>query len=165
MAIVSITNIQRFLRQKCLEVNYFHRWCTFTQYLTHIALIDLAERNYWLNEGDHQFRSLFALVQYFHASGVTRKDFAEDNAATKTAIEKLGKIPSEILDGTKRSRFSPPLRTEDEPLPDEDSEGIDEDFSSIMVVLPDESESDPSDEYKDDDVPDDTPEGSDEPES
>ena len=77
----------------------------------HIALIDRNGFDYWINHGDHQLRSLFALAQQYRYSGTTRKDFIEGNAVAKTALEKFGTVPADILNGSRRSRFSPPLRT------------------------------------------------------
>lgn len=85
----------------------------------HIALIDhltlehwLAQGDHWLAQGDHCLRSLFATVQDYRYSGINRKDIVLGTAAARIVADKFGKVPPDIMDGSRRSRFSPPLRTE-----------------------------------------------------
>jgi len=75
----------------------------------HTALIDRGTLERWLNEGAHALRSLFSLAQQFRYSGCTRDDFAAKNAAARAAIEKLGELPQDVLEGTQRSRYAPPI--------------------------------------------------------
>lgn len=114
----------------------------------HIALVDFITRDHWLAQGDHLMRSLLTLVSHYWYSGTTRKDFLENNAAAQAAIAKYGEVPADIMDGTRRSRFSPPLHTlpsEDElEQMDEDSAGEKEAEGSLTVIVPAESELDHS---------------------
>ncbi|WP_140720798.1 MULTISPECIES: PFL_4669 family integrating conjugative element protein [Gammaproteobacteria] len=102
----------------------------------HTALIDRSTLERWLNEGAHALRSLFSLAQQYRYSGCTRDDFAAKNAAARAAIEKYGELPQEVLEGTKRSRYAPPIvrrsplasapggrasRAEDEPALDDET--------------------------------------------
>lgn len=75
----------------------------------HTALIDRSTLERWLNEGAHALRSLFSLAQQYRYSGTTRDDFAGMNAAARAAVEKYGELPQDVLEGTRRSRFAPPL--------------------------------------------------------
>lgn len=75
----------------------------------HTALIDRNTLERWLNEGAHALRSLFSLAQQYKYSGVQREDFSANNAAARMAREKFGELPQEVLEGTRRSRFAPPL--------------------------------------------------------
>lgn len=75
----------------------------------HTALIDRSTLERWLNEGAHALRSLFSLAQQYRYSGTQRDDFAANNAAARAALEKYGPLPQEVLEGTHRSRFAPPL--------------------------------------------------------
>ncbi len=75
----------------------------------HAALIDRSTLERWLNEGGHALRSLFTLAQHYRYSGTTRDDFAANNAAARAALEKYGEIPQDVLEGTRRSRFAPPI--------------------------------------------------------
>ncbi|MGQ5281997.1 AcaB family transcriptional regulator, partial [Xanthomonas arboricola pv. corylina] len=47
-------------------------------------------------------------VQYRY-SGCTRDDFAAKNAAARVAMDKFGELPQDVLEGTRRSKFSPPI--------------------------------------------------------
>ncbi|HBO0859785.1 TIGR03761 family integrating conjugative element protein [Pseudomonas aeruginosa] len=75
----------------------------------HTALIDRSTLERWLNEGAHSLRSLFSLAQQYRYSGTQRDDFAANNAAARAAVEKYGELPQDVLEGTRRSRFAPPL--------------------------------------------------------
>jgi integrating conjugative element protein (TIGR03761 family) len=75
----------------------------------HTAMIDRNTLERWLDDGAHALRSLFSLAQHYRYSGATRADFAAMNAVARNAIEKFGELPQEIFDGTRRSRFSPPI--------------------------------------------------------
>ena len=98
----------------------------------HTALIDRSTLDRYLDDCSHNLRSLFTLVQRYRYSGTTREDFAAGNAAALAAIKKFGEVPPDILNGTMRSRFAPPIyrRTENntaEPLPEEQFEAADTD--------------------------------------
>jgi len=75
----------------------------------HTALIDRHTLERWLNDGGHALRSLFSLAQQYRYSGACRDDFAANNAAAWAAKEKFGDLPQDVLEGTRRSRFAPPI--------------------------------------------------------
>lgn len=75
----------------------------------HTALIDRSTLERWLNDGAHSLRSLFSLAQQYRYSGTTRDDFAAKNAAARAALERYGELPQDVLEGTRRSRFAPPI--------------------------------------------------------
>ncbi|QVX40777.1 TIGR03761 family integrating conjugative element protein (plasmid) [Ralstonia solanacearum] len=75
----------------------------------HTALIDRQTLERWLNEGGHALRSLFSLAQHYRYSGTKRDDFAANNAAARAALEKYGALPQDVLEGTRRSRYAPPI--------------------------------------------------------
>jgi integrating conjugative element protein (TIGR03761 family) len=75
----------------------------------HTALIDRSTLERWLNDGAHALRSLFSLAQQYRYSGTTRDDLAAKNAVARAALEKFGELPQEVLEGTRRSRFAPPI--------------------------------------------------------
>lgn len=81
----------------------------------HTALIDRSTLERWLSDGAHALRSLFSLAQQFRYSGTKRDDFAAKNAAARAALEKYGELPQDVLEGTRRSRFAPPLARRDLP--------------------------------------------------
>jgi hypothetical protein len=51
-------------------------------------------------------RHLFKLAQ-FRASGATRDDFAANNARARAALEKLGQLPADVLQGLRRPQLGP----------------------------------------------------------
>jgi len=75
----------------------------------HTALIDRSTLERWLNDGGHALRSLFSLAQQYRYSGACRDDFAANNAVARAAREKFGELPQDVLEGTRRSRFAPPI--------------------------------------------------------
>ena len=75
----------------------------------HTALIDRSTLERWLNDGAHALRSPFSLAQQYRYSGATRDDFASKNAVARAALEKFGELPQDVLEGTRRSRFAPPI--------------------------------------------------------
>ena len=81
----------------------------------HTALIDRDTQQRWLEEGAHLLRSTFALAQRYRYSGARRDDFAANNAVARTAREKYGDLPQDVLEGTRRPRFAPPITTRSSP--------------------------------------------------
>ncbi|CAJ2794821.1 integrating conjugative element protein, PFL_4669 family [Burkholderia pseudomallei] len=75
----------------------------------HTAMIDRRTLERWLNDGAHALRSLFSLAQQYRYSGTQRDDFAANNAAARAARERFGELPQDVLEGTRRSRFAPPI--------------------------------------------------------
>jgi integrating conjugative element protein (TIGR03761 family) len=75
----------------------------------HTALIDRRAMERWLDEGAHLLRSTFAMAQQYRYSGASRDDFAANNAVARAALEKFGALPQDVLEGTRRSRFAPPI--------------------------------------------------------
>lgn len=88
----------------------------------HTALIDRNTLERWLNEGAHALRSLFSLAQQFRYSGCTRDDFAANNAAARTALAKYGELPQDVLEGSRRSKFAPPILRRGQPQRAESAE-------------------------------------------
>lgn len=82
----------------------------------HTALIDRSTLERTLSQGAHVLRSLFTLAQQYRYSGSRRSDFAADNATARAAREKFGELPADILEGTRRSRFAPPIEPSDSAL-------------------------------------------------
>lgn len=87
----------------------------------HTALIDRSTLQRTLNQGAHALRSLFTLAQQYRYSGSRRSDFAANNAVARAAREKFGDLPADILEGTRRSRFAPPV----EPCANAPSDAVD----------------------------------------
>jgi integrating conjugative element protein (TIGR03761 family) len=75
----------------------------------HTALIDRDTMAHWLDEGAHLLRSTFALAQRYRYSGAARDDFAANNAVARAARERFGELSQDVLEGTRRARFAPPI--------------------------------------------------------
>jgi integrating conjugative element protein (TIGR03761 family) len=75
----------------------------------HTALIGRRDMERWLDEGAHVLRSLFGLAQRYRYSGATRDDFAANNARAREARESFGELPQDVLEGSRRSEFAPPI--------------------------------------------------------
>ncbi|RBH55842.1 MULTISPECIES: PFL_4669 family integrating conjugative element protein [Pseudomonas] len=75
----------------------------------HTALMGRRDMERWINAGGHVLRSLFGLAQQFKFSGVTREDFAANNAAAREARERFGELPADVLEGTRRCEFAPQI--------------------------------------------------------
>lgn len=63
----------------------------------------------WLDDGAHALSSLFAFAQQYKYSGATRDDFAANNARAREALESFGELPQDVLEGSRRSEFAPPI--------------------------------------------------------
>lgn len=88
----------------------------------HTALIGRRDMERWLDEGAHVLRSLFGLAQQYKYSGATRDDFAASNARAREALQAFGELPQNVLDGSQRSEFAPPVVRQrgTAPAPDSD---------------------------------------------
>lgn len=75
----------------------------------HTALIDRRTLERWLNDGAHALRSLFSLAQQYKPSGVKRNDYDSNTPSALRARERFGNVPGDVLEGSRRSRFAPPL--------------------------------------------------------
>jgi integrating conjugative element protein (TIGR03761 family) len=78
----------------------------------HVGLIGRRNMEMWIDECAAVLRRLFGLAQLYKYSGAARDDFAANNAKAEAArkmYERYGEIPQDILEGTRRSTFAPPI--------------------------------------------------------
>lgn len=75
----------------------------------HTALIGRGDMEIWIDRGAHLLRSVFGLAQRYRLAGVSRDDVAAGNARAREAVDKFGLPPQDVLEGTHRSRFAPPI--------------------------------------------------------
>ncbi|MCM2329709.1 integrating conjugative element protein, PFL_4669 family [Geopseudomonas sagittaria] len=75
----------------------------------HTALIGRADMERTIDSGAHQLRSLFGLAQRYRHSGASREDMQTQNARALAAIERFGLPPEDVLAGSRRSQFAPPI--------------------------------------------------------
>jgi integrating conjugative element protein (TIGR03761 family) len=119
----------------------------------HTALIDRRTLERWLNEGAHLLRSTFTLAQQYRYTGTQRDDYAANNAAARAAREKYGDLPQDVLEGTHRSRFAPPiirrsplsaLKSSSTPLSPSSAAASDPDLAPMEEDPPDQATSEDS---------------------
>lgn len=75
----------------------------------HTALIGRRSFEQWIDQGAHIIRSVFGMAQQYKFSGATRDDIAAKNARGREAVERFGELPQDVLEGTRRSEFAPPI--------------------------------------------------------
>lgn len=78
----------------------------------HVGLVGRRDMEGWIDEGAALMRKLFGLAQLYKYSGAARDDFAANNAKAEAArkmYERYGELPQDILEGTRRSNFAPPI--------------------------------------------------------
>ncbi|PWU32052.1 TIGR03761 family integrating conjugative element protein [Pseudomonas sp. RW407] len=78
----------------------------------HVGMIGRRDMELWIDEGARVLRSLFGLAQLYRYSGASRDDFAANNAKAEQArqmYERYGDMPQDILEGSRRSPFAPPI--------------------------------------------------------
>ncbi|SMF20470.1 MULTISPECIES: PFL_4669 family integrating conjugative element protein [unclassified Pseudomonas] len=78
----------------------------------HVGLVGRHDMETWIDEGAAVLRRLFGLAQNYKYSGAARDDFAANNAkadAARKMYERYGELPQDILEGTRRSNFAPPI--------------------------------------------------------
>ncbi|MCU7247272.1 PFL_4669 family integrating conjugative element protein [Pseudomonas koreensis] len=91
----------------------------------HTALIDRRTLERWLKQGAHALRSLFSLAQQFKPSGIQRDDYVSDTPAAQRAKERFGEVAQDILIGTRRSPYAPPLTSRAVPQAQTERQGED----------------------------------------
>ena len=64
-----------------------------------------------VNKTGSKIRSVFLMSTQYRFTGVTRDDMAANNEKARSAIEKYGMLPQDILDGRKRAKHAPKLRS------------------------------------------------------
>lgn len=87
----------------------------------HIARLSRSDMEGYLDKGAHMLRSVFHLALQYKNTGVTRDDMAAKNARYAAAVERMGLPPQDILEGTRRSEYAPPINKNKEEDTDEDN--------------------------------------------
>jgi integrating conjugative element protein (TIGR03761 family) len=72
----------------------------------HFGLVTAQDWQRILSQTVTPMRHLFELSR-FRASGAARDDFAANNARARAALEKLGQLPADILQGLRRPKLGP----------------------------------------------------------
>ncbi len=63
-----------------------------------------------IHHSSRLLRHVFSLSSNFRFSGARRDDFAANNERARSAIEKYGELPPDVLAGHRRPKWAPPAR-------------------------------------------------------
>jgi integrating conjugative element protein (TIGR03761 family) len=81
----------------------------------HVGLMDQREAERCIATGGRALRRTLGTACGYKFLGVKRTDIAEGNAKAQLARERMGEVPPEVLDGTRRARFAPERRPGERP--------------------------------------------------
>ncbi|MGH8488759.1 MAG: PFL_4669 family integrating conjugative element protein, partial [Gammaproteobacteria bacterium] len=76
----------------------------------HIGLMDRREAERYLALGTRALRRAMGTALGYKYEGVKRQDIREGNAQAQKARERMGEVPPEVLDGSRRARYAPAKR-------------------------------------------------------
>ena len=76
----------------------------------HIGLMDRREAERCLVLGTRALRRAMGTALGYKYEGVKRQDIREGNAKAQRARERMGEVPAEVLDGSRRARYAPEKR-------------------------------------------------------
>lgn len=77
----------------------------------HQALIDPDMSNLLMDDAAKLIRRVFETTVRYRYTGVTRADVVAGTAAAQQAVEKMGSVPTDILDRSRRAKFAPAIMT------------------------------------------------------
>ncbi len=77
----------------------------------HVALMPRDMAMAGLSHTSKIIRRAFLTPAHYKLLGITRKDITMTTQRGAQAIDQMGELPAEVLEGTLRSRFAPPIRT------------------------------------------------------
>ena len=121
----------------------------------HMALMTHAEMNDLRDKSGNFIRSILELAQKYRRIDVSRQDLRERNARAIAAEERVGPVPDDIFNGSRRAVYAPPLRQSREREAAPESEPLQQAVSPAPVEIPVISRS------ESDVTPDDGPAGAD----
>lgn len=84
--------------------------------LRHQALLTQRDGDRLLDDASAMIRRVFEATVDYRATGVTRDDVAAGNALAQQAaatLARLGKVPDDVMAGTRRAEYAPPLARKD----------------------------------------------------
>ena len=64
-----------------------------------------------VNKTGSKIRSVFLMSTQYRFTGVTRNDMSANNEKARSAIDKYGELPKDILEGRKRAKHAPKIRS------------------------------------------------------
>ncbi|MCG5526395.1 TIGR03761 family integrating conjugative element protein [Ectothiorhodospira haloalkaliphila] len=76
----------------------------------HVGMLDRDTSERMLYQGGRKVRRAFAAAQAWRHCAVTRADLLADNARARSAIEAMGTLPPDVIQGETRPRIAPDIR-------------------------------------------------------
>lgn len=90
-------------------VNDFDMLVCAAQTARHVAAITTTRSNELIQQGSKAIRRTFTSATGYRYTGVSRADIAHKTARAIEALERWGELPREVLDGSRRAEYGPPL--------------------------------------------------------
>ena len=102
----------RFAYRAAYLVNDFDNLLCAIQTAKHVALVTNKQSNALIQSSSKTVRRTFTSANGYRYTGVSRADVAYGTARAVQALRRWGELPPDILDGTRRSEYGPPLPAE-----------------------------------------------------
>lgn len=102
----------RFAYRAAYLVNDFDNLICAIQTAKHVALLTNKQSNALIQGSSKTVRRTFTSANGYRYTGVSRADMAYGTGRAVEALQRWGELPPDILDGTRRAEYGPPLPTE-----------------------------------------------------
>ena len=102
----------RFAYRAAYLINDFDNLLCAIQTAKHVALLTNKQSNALIQGSSKTVRRTFTSANGYRYTGVSRADMAYGTARAVEALQRWGELPPDILDGTRRAEYGPPLPTE-----------------------------------------------------
>lgn len=93
-------------------VNDFDMLVCMAQTAKHVAVLTTTKSNSVIQAGSKAVRRTFTSSTGYRYTGVSRADIAHGTARAGEALKCWGELPPEILNGTRRAEYGPPLASD-----------------------------------------------------
>lgn len=90
-------------------INDFDTLMCAVQTARHVAVVTTTNANTLVRRGSKTVRRALASATGYQFTGVSRADIVHGTAKGHAAVRHWGELPLDILDGTRRAEFGPPL--------------------------------------------------------
>ena len=77
----------------------------------HVGLVFADDWGRLVGTPGRNIREVFWLSATYRYTGVTRNDVAANNEVARRAVAKYGKLPQDVLEGTRRAKHAPNIRS------------------------------------------------------
>lgn len=99
----------RFAYRAAYLVNDFDNLLCAIQTAKHVALLSNKKSNALIQSSSKTVRRTFTSANGYCYTGVSRADVAYGTARAGEALRRWGELPPDVLDGTRRAEYGPPL--------------------------------------------------------